>query len=143
MAKYKKPRGQPRAFRSAAHLFERMQEFCDDIIEHGYNVLPSKTEFCRWYANHYKRSISRRTLWSAMELYYPEIKEDVTELIGDVLAQGAALGHWNATVTIFVLKNWCHWGDKPPSENTHGGAAEGNEVKFTFEVVNKVEAADE
>lgn len=112
MAKYKQPRGQPRVFRSGAHLFESIAAFCDDIIEQGYTVLPSKTEFCRWYAGRYKRKINRRTVWMAMDVYYPDVKAAVNELISDVLAQGAALGFWNSTITIFVLKNWCHWSDK-------------------------------
>ena len=112
MAKYKQPRGQPRVFRSGAHLFESIAAFCDDIIEQGYTVLPSKTEFCRWYAGRYKRKINRRTVWMAMDVYSPAVKAAVNELISDVLAQGAALGFWNSTITIFVLKNWCHWSDK-------------------------------
>ena len=112
MAKYKQPRGQPRGCRSGAHLFESIAAFCDDIIEQGYTVLPSKTEFCRWYAGRYKRKINRRTVWMAMDVYYPDVKTAVNELISDVLAQGAALGFWNSTITIFVLKNWCHWSDK-------------------------------
>lgn len=116
MAKYKQPRGQPRVFRSGAHLFESIAAFCDDIIEQGYTVLPSKTEFCRWYAGRYKRKINRRTVWMAMDVYYPDVKAAVNELISDVLAQGAALGFWNSTITIFVLKNWCHWSDKQEAE---------------------------
>ena len=116
MAKYKAPRGQPRAFRSGIHLFECIQDFCDDIIAGGYTVLPSKTEFCRWYSNQTGRKISRRTVWSTMERYYPDVKSKVNTLVSDVLAQGAALGYWNSTITIFVLKNWCHWTDKRETE---------------------------
>lgn len=116
MGKYKAPRGQPRAFRSGIHLFECIQDFCDDIIAQGYTVLPSKTEFCRWYSNRTGRKISRRTVWSAMEKYYPDVKGRINVLVSDVLAQGAALGFWNSTITIFVLKNWCRWSDKPEAE---------------------------
>ena len=116
MGKYKQPRGQPRVFRSSAHLFESIQAFCDDIIDLGYTVLPSKTEFCRWYAKQYKKKINRRTVWMAIERYYPDVKGDISDLIGDVLAQGAALGYWNSSITIFVLKNWCHWSDKQEAE---------------------------
>ena len=112
MAKYKAPRGQPREFRSGEHLVKCIGEFCEDIIETGYPVLPSKTEFCRWYVRQYKRKICTRTVWVSMAVYYPEVAADIKEMLGDVLAQGAALGKWNATITIFVLKNWCSWSDK-------------------------------
>jgi hypothetical protein len=51
-----------------------------------------------------------------MEKYYPDVKGRINVLVSDVLAQGAALGFWNSTITIFVLKNWCRWSDKPESE---------------------------
>ena len=51
-----------------------------------------------------------------MEKYYPDVKSKVNVLVSDVLAQGAALGYWNSTITIFVLKNWCHWSDKQEAE---------------------------
>ena len=140
MGKYKQPRGQPRAFRSGAHLFESIQAFCDDIIEQGYTVLPSKTEFCRWYSNQTGRKISRRTVWSTMEKYYPDVKGKVNVLVSDVLAQGAALGYWNSTVTIFVLKNWCHWSDKLSDSSAPSGGEGKSAVTFTFEVIDKVEA---
>ena len=110
--KYTAPRGRPRTFRSGAHLFECVQSFCDDIIEQEYKVLPSKTEFCRWYSNQFEKPLSRRAVWAALAEHYPEARGDITELISDVLAQGAALGYWNSTITIFVLKNWCSWVDR-------------------------------
>ena len=118
MGKNKKPRGRPRTFRSGAHLFECMQAFCDDIIAHGYNVLPSKTEFCRWYSNQFEKPLSRRAVWAAVNEQYPDAKSNIEELVSDVLAQGAALGHWNSSITIFVLKNWCRWSDKHEPEAT-------------------------
>jgi hypothetical protein len=93
-----------------------LSEFCEAIVEHGYNKLPSRSNFCRWYADQCKQSISTRTVWLSMTQYYPGIKDDAMELISDVLVQGAALGKWNSTMVIFALKNWCHWSDRKEPE---------------------------
>ena len=36
---------------------------------------------------------------------------------GDLIAQGAMLNKYQPTMSIFVLKNWCKWADKPENEN--------------------------
>lgn len=148
MGKYKAPRGQPRKFRSGEHLIKCLSEFCEAIVEHGYNKLPSRSNFCRWYADQCNQPVSTRTVWLSMTEYYPEVKSDAMELISDVLVQGAALGKWNSTMVIFALKNWCHWKDKKDADiigdgsgaNSSGG---GREITFTFEVVDKVEGKNE
>ena len=146
--RYKPPRGQPRKFRSGEHLIKCLSEFCEAIVEHGYNKLPSRSNFCRWYADQCKQSISTRTVWLSMTQYYPGIKDDAMELISDVLVQGAALGKWNSTMVIFALKNWCHWSEKKDTAVGAdvigaGGTSESKQITFTFEVIDKVEGKNE
>ena len=35
----------------------------------------------------------------------------------DLITQGAMLDKYQPTMSIFVLKNWCKWADKPENEN--------------------------
>lgn len=107
--------GRPKAFNSASKLIELFRQFSDEIIENGFNDVPTQTSFSRWLKSHF-RDVDRRTIYNALNKYFPEIKEEFDQIRADVLAQGALLGHYHSTMTIFGLKNWCHWTDKQQVE---------------------------
>ena len=69
-----------------------------------------------------------------MAVYYPDVRGDVNEMLSDVLAQGAALGKWNSTIIIFVLKNWCAWTDRRESDDASGADQLDIKVKTVAEL---------
>jgi hypothetical protein len=50
--------------------------------------------------------------------YFPTIKKEFERLQSDTIMTGGMLGKYNATMSIFGLKNWCNWKDKAEVENT-------------------------
>lgn len=118
--------GQPKAFNSAKKLIELYRLFTDEIIENGFEDVPTQTAFSRWLKHHF-REVDRRTIYNALNKYFPEVKEEFDQIRADVLAQGALLGKYNSTMTIFGLKNWCHWTDKQQVE-----ASVDSDVQITF-----------
>lgn len=102
-------RGRPRAFEDG-EITELFLTFCDEIIDNGYAVAPTKTEFCRWLRDR-GNSATRRTIYNYINKYYPEEKAGIIGITGDVLAAGALKSKYNVTMAIFGLKNWCNWSD--------------------------------
>ena len=102
--------GHPKIFDSGEKLIELWIDFCNDIVDHEYASVPTQTEFCRWLAENYK-STTRRTIYNSLNKYFPTIKKEFEQIQSDTIAQGAMLGHYNSTMSIFGLKNWCGWGD--------------------------------
>lgn len=107
--------GRPKAFNSASKLIELFRQFSDEIVENGFKDVPTQTSFSRWLKSHF-RDVDRRTIYNALNKYFPEVKEEFDQIRADVLAQGALLGEYNSTMTIFGLKNWCRWTDKQQVE---------------------------
>ncbi len=108
-------RGQPRKFKNGNELIALFDEFCRDIIENEYNRIPSQTEFCRWLEER-ENAADRKTIYNALNKYFPTIKKDFERLQSDLIAQGAMLDRYKNTMSIFVLKNWCKWSDRPIDE---------------------------
>lgn len=113
---YRMSAGRPKAFNSASKLIELFRQFSDEIIENGFKDVPTQTSFSRWLKSHF-RDVDRRTIYNALNKYFPEVKEEFDQIRADVLAQGALLGHYHSTMAIFGLKNWCHWTDKQQVES--------------------------
>lgn len=111
----KRTRGQPKRFSSGKQLISLYAQFCDCIIANGYDVIPSQTEFCRWLKEHYT-SADRHTIYTALNKYFPDIKKEFEQLQSDVIAAGGMLGKYQSKMSIFALKNWCKWSDKPIDE---------------------------
>lgn len=109
------PRGRPKTFSNGKALVDLWCEFCSCIVSDGYTVVPTQTEFCRWLSTHYA-STDRRTIYNALNKYFPTVKKEIEQVQSDVIAQGAMLGHYNPTMAIFGLKNWCKWTDKQQIE---------------------------
>lgn len=105
-------RGRPKRFNNGKQLIELFDDFCRDIVESDYERVPSQTEFCKWLEKKHTAT-NRRTIYNALNKYFPTIKKDFERLQSDIIAQGGMLGKYQNTMAIFVLKNWCRWADKP------------------------------
>lgn len=104
--------GQPKKFRNGKQLIELFRDFCDQIVENDFSRVPNQTNFCKWLSEHYEQC-DRRTIYNSLNKYFPTIKKNFEEIQGDVIAEGAMLGHYQSTMSIFALKNWCRWQDSP------------------------------
>lgn len=102
--------GRPRKFDDNS-IIEMFRAFCDEIKTYGFLEIPSQTNFCRWLSRTYSDT-DRKTIYNYLNKYFPTIKEEFERIQSDTVAEGAMLGRYNATMSIFVLKNWCSWGDK-------------------------------
>ena len=106
----------PNKFESGEQLISLWNDFCNEIIDNGFDKVPTKTAFCRWLAEHYKET-DRKTIYNSLNKIFPTIKNDFEKLQSDTITTGGMLGKYNPTMTIFALKNWCKWADKPENEN--------------------------
>lgn len=102
--------GQPKKFKSGKALIDLFEQFCDEIAENGYCRVPNQTTFCRWLSLHYD-GCDRKTIYNALNKYFPAIKSDFERIQSDLIAEGAMLGKYQSTMSIFALKNWCRWKD--------------------------------
>lgn len=105
------PAGQPKKFRNGTQLIELFRAFGDEIIENEFNRVPNQTNFCKWLEKHYN-SVDRKTIYTSLNKYFPTIKKEFEQIQSDIIAEGAMLGHYQSTMSIFALKNWCKWSDK-------------------------------
>ena len=105
------PAGQPKKFSNGKQLIELFKAFCDEIIDNDFNRVPNQTNFCKWLEKHYS-SVDRRTIYNSLNKYFPTIKKEFEQIQSDVIAEGGMLGHYQAAMSIFALKNWCKWTDK-------------------------------
>ncbi len=112
-------RGHPRKFKSGQELINLFSDFCNDIVASDYDRIPSQTEFCKWLEQK-KAETDRKTIYNALNKYFPTVKKDFERLQSDLIAQGGMLGKYQSTMSIFVLKNWCKWADKPTEETDTG-----------------------
>lgn len=106
----------PNKFKSGEQLISLWNDFCNEIIDNGFDKVPTQTAFCRWLAEHYKET-DRKTIYNSLNKIFPAIKKDFEKLQSDTITTGGMLGKYNPTMTIFALKNWCNWADKPENEN--------------------------
>lgn len=111
------PAGRPKKFRSGEQLFRFWKEFCFEIIDDGYKIAPTYTEFGRWLTR-YMGEADRKTIYNSLEKYFPDIKAKVEEMRADVIAQGMMTGKYQQTGSIFALKNWCKWRDTPKEDTS-------------------------
>lgn len=103
-------RGQPGRFRSGSQLIALWSDFCDDIVNNGFDRVPTQTAFCKWLTENYAAT-DRRTIYNSLNKYFPTVKKEFEQLQSDIIMQGGMLGKYNSTMSIFGLKNWCGWSD--------------------------------
>ena len=106
----------PNKFESGEQLISLWDDFCNEIIDNGFDKVPTQTAFCRWLAENYEET-DRKTIYNSLNKIFPTIKKDFEKLQSDTITTGGMLGKYNPTMTIFALKNWCKWADKPENEN--------------------------
>ena len=106
----------PNKFESGEQLISLWDDFCNEIIDNGFDKVPTQTAFCRWLADNYEET-DRKTIYNSLNKIFPTIKKDFEKLQSDTITTGGMLGKYNPTMTIFALKNWCNWADKPENEN--------------------------
>ena len=106
----------PNKFKGGEQLISLWNDFCNEIIDNGFDKVPTQTAFCRWLAEHYKET-DKKTIYNSVNKNFPTIKKDFEKLQSDTITTGGMLGKHNPTMTIFALKNWCNWADKPENEN--------------------------
>lgn len=107
--------GRPKKFADEKQLIELWRQFTDEVSDGGFKCVPTQTEFCRWLKRHYAET-DRRTIYNALNKYFPNIKSEFEQIQADTIAAGAMLGAYNPTMAIFGLKNWCKWNDKQQVE---------------------------
>lgn len=104
-------RGQPKKIKSGKQLIDLWTSFCEYIRDTEYTIAPTQTDFCRWLSKEFD-SCDRRTIYNALNKYFPTIKGEFERIQADTITSGAMLGRYNSTMSIFALKNWCKWTDK-------------------------------
>ncbi len=109
-------RGRPKKFNSGRELIELWGKFCEEIMDNGFSAVPTQTAFCRWLAKNYS-VVDRKTIYTSLNKYFPTIKKEFERIQSDTIMEGGLLGKYNPTMSIFGLKNWCDWKDKPGSDN--------------------------
>jgi hypothetical protein len=131
-------RGHPKTFKSGADLIGLWRAFCDEIKNNEFKGVPTQTAFCRWLAENYD-TVDRKTIYTSLNKYFPDIKKEFESLQSDTIMEGAMLGKYNATMSIFGLKNWCNWKDKAEPETT---AATEEQAKMLDAIKKAVTNAD-
>lgn len=112
----KNRKGRPRGFRSAKHLLDWFYEYCETIERSGFATVPTKSGFLRWCTQVKGLKVSRRTLYTALREYYPEIRDELELVHADTIVVGTATGKYQQAIMIFALKNWCAWSDRTEPE---------------------------
>lgn len=135
-------RGQPKKFKSGQQLVDLWKQFCDQIRENGYIEAPTQTAFERWLKKEYQ-PVDVRTIYNALNEYFPHIKKDFERIRADVISEGTMLGKYQPTMSIFALKNWCSWRDNPASANFNAEDAQQDELsKSLSELAKGLESDD-
>lgn len=100
----------PTKFKSEEQLISLWAQFCEEIVEKGFNDVPTQSSFCRWLAKNYEKT-DRKTIYNSLNKIFPKIKGEFEQLQSDTIMQGGMMGKYQPTMSIFGLKNWCGWGD--------------------------------
>ncbi len=123
--------GRPKKFKEGKHLVDLFAEFCEEIRGNMFLEVPTQTNFCRWLSRRFS-PCDRKTIYNSLNEYFPTIKKEFEQLQSDTIAEGAMLGRYQPTMSIFALKNWCRWQDKPeaaPADSPDDGFLEALEGK--------------
>ena len=135
--------GQPKKFKDGKELISLWQAFCDDIKDNNYNAAPTQTAFCRWLSENYD-SVDRKTIYSSLNEYFPNLKKEFDTIRADVIAEGTMLGKYQPTMSIFALKNWCSWSDRSETvQLTAEDVRQQDEVSKSLEEMAKELTSDD
>ena len=100
----------PFKFESEEQFIELWRDFCNSIVENGFDTVPTQTAFCKWLGENFEET-DRKTIYNYLNKIFPAIKKNFEQLQSDVIMQGGMMGKYNPTMSIFGLKNWCGWSD--------------------------------
>lgn len=110
-------RGRPKTF-TKQELKDFVFEYMDFIYDKQENSLKDTPTFYGFYRFvREKKECSYHTIRRCFDEYWADIKKEFEDIRADLLSRGASIGIYNPTMTIFALKNWCNWADKPENEN--------------------------
>lgn len=132
-------RGQPKKIKNKQQLIELWSDFCEHIREIEYSIAPTQTDFCVWLRKEFG-SCDRKTIYNALNKYFPTVKSEFERIQADTITSGAMLGKYNSTMSIFALKNWCKWTDKQEVITANIDEQTRNEVNSLVESINDYEA---
>lgn len=105
--------GKPREYDSADDFLKAFTDFNDYVVDNDFDMLPTMRNFAKW------AGIDQRTVYNYKDKYFPESKKDYQQILSDTLTEGAIVGKYDKTMTIFCLKNWCDWADKREDKVEH------------------------
>ena len=132
--------GHPRTFKNGDDILYAWKKYCNEIADSGYSTTPTQTSFARWLEQELGEECDRRTIWASINKYYPEIKKEFEQVRGETVAEGAMLGKYQPTMSIFALKNWCGWKDQ---KSVDMDVAADAKVHFCFERLPNGTSEDE
>ena len=130
-------RGQPKTFTKQEFkdfVFEYM-EFIYDKQENSVKDTPTFYGFYRFVRE--KKECSYHTIRRCFDEYWADIKKEFEDIRADLLSRGASIGIYNPTMTIFALKNWCNWADKPSDETENSNKEIAESIKHLAEAISK------
>ena len=130
-------RGQPKTFTKQEFkdfVFEYM-EFIYDKQENSVKDTPTFYGFYRFVRE--KKECSYHTIRRCFDEYWADIKKEFEDIRADLLSRGASIGIYNPTMTIFALKNWCKWADKPSEETENSNKEIAESIKHLAEAISK------
>lgn len=70
-------------------------------------IVPSQTNLARWLG------IPRKSIYKAMMEGPESDRTEYKTVLADLLSEGAMMGVYSSSSSIFSLKNLCDWADKP------------------------------
>lgn len=132
----------PKKFSSGKQLIDLWIAFNDYIRDEGYCTVPTQTDFCRWLAKEYNKC-DRRTIYNALNSYFPTIKKEFERIQSDTIVSGSMLNKYNSTMSIFALKNWCKWADKQEVTTANIDEQTREVVNSLVESINKSKLEEE
>lgn len=105
----------PKKFKNGEQLVQLFEDFCSEIKLNEFSTVPTQTNFCTWLRANYQEC-DRKTIYNALNKYFPTIKKDFERIQSDTIVEGTMLNHYQPSMSIFALKNWCKWKDNPTDE---------------------------
>lgn len=123
-AVYKKANGdvklRMKAILNGEELLFLFEAFCDYIRDQNFTrsfttpdgeiklmpIVPNQATFAKWLG------MRRNDIHDVISKEKPEVAEQYKSTLADLLSEGAMVGAYAASSTIFSLKNLCDWADK-------------------------------
>lgn len=130
-------RGHPKAFTEKEfkdYVFEYMNLIYDKQ-DNGEKDTPTFFGFYRFVRE--KKDCSYHTIRRCFDEYWADIKKEFEDIRADLLSRGASIGIYNPIMTIFALKNWCKWADKPSEETENSNKEIAESIKHLAEAISK------